>query len=234
MKDNELKKCNVCNLSLSLSSFNKNKTKKDGLCGRCVKCGKKYMESYHDKNSKSQTIIPNKKTCCMCLKSKKSAYFYKNRTHSDGLNAQCKQCYEVYRNLTKDKINKTNKIYLRNKRKNSLQFKIKERLRVRLRHAVKASLKNKENKTGSSVDGLGCTVGFFIEYLESKFTKGMNWENYGLKGWHMDHIQPLSSFNLTNKEDFSKACHYTNIQPLWWYDNLKKAQKTGECDERNG
>jgi hypothetical protein len=53
----------------------------------------------------------------------------------------------------------------------------------------------------------------------------MNWDNYGRKGWHIDHIKPLSSFDLTNKEQFKKACHYTNLQPMWYDENIKKEDK---------
>jgi hypothetical protein len=63
------------------------------------------------------------------------------------------------------------------------------------------------------------------QYLESKFQPGMSWDNYGSKGWHIDHIRPLSSFNLLDPEQFRQACHYTNLQPLWWFDNLSKSDK---------
>lgn len=53
----------------------------------------------------------------------------------------------------------------------------------------------------------------------------MTWENRGMFGWHIDHIIPLSLFNLTDRNDFLNACHYTNLQPLWSLDNLKKGDR---------
>jgi hypothetical protein len=51
----------------------------------------------------------------------------------------------------------------------------------------------------------------------------MSWDNWGTHGWHIDHIIPLSSFDLTDREQFLKACHYTNLQPLWAADNIRKS-----------
>jgi len=62
-----------------------------------------------------------------------------------------------------------------------------------------------------------------MKYIENKFTIGMTWENYGRGGWEIDHIIPISS--AKTKEDVLKLCHYTNLQPLWWRDNLKKSNK---------
>lgn len=72
---------------------------------------------------------------------------------------------------------------------------------------------------------LGCEWSAFIAHVESKFQPGMTWENHGLRGWHFDHIRPLSSFDLTNEDELRKGCHYTNVQPLWAADNVRKGGK---------
>jgi hypothetical protein len=78
---------------------------------------------------------------------------------------------------------------------------------------------------------LGCSVQELKVYLEAKFYphsetgEAMNWGNYGLHGWHIDHIIPLSSFDLTDPEHLRQGVHYTNLQPLWAKDNLSKGSK---------
>lgn len=109
------------------------------------------------------------------------------------------------------------------KRDSDVGHKIKHYLRERIRLALKAN-----NKINSTINLLGCTLEEFKKHLESKFTEGMNWGNYGKKGWHVDHIKPCSSFDLSKEEEQRKCFHYTNLQPLWWYDNLKKSNKNNE------
>lgn len=110
------------------------------------------------------------------------------------------------------------RLYKRHKERmtNDIQYRLSSVLRLRLNCA----LKGYGYKMGSAVKDLGCTVKELMKYLESKFTNGMNWENRGL--WHIDHIEPLSSFDLSDRKQLLKACHYTNLQPLWAIENLKK------------
>ena len=73
------------------------------------------------------------------------------------------------------------------------------------------------------MDLLGESPAFVKDYLASKFTEGMSWENHG--AWHIDHRRPCCSFDLTNPEEQKKCFHYTNLQPLWAKDNLEKGGK---------
>lgn len=143
--------------------------------------------------------------------------------------------YKTYRDNNKDIIrirkqrwyeNNKNKIqsrhndYMKSQRKNNLQFKIRDNLRNRLRMALKNN-----QKVGSAVKDLGCSIDELKTYLESKFQPGMSWDNWSKDGWHIDHIKPLSSFDLSDRKQMLEVCHYTNLQPLWATDNLTKNNK---------
>jgi cell division ATPase FtsA len=126
---------------------------------------------------------------------------------------------KLYKKKNRKYINKK----IMEKRKTSVNFRVKENLRSRLYQAIKNG-----QKSGSAVKDLGCTIKELKQHLEQNFhqrTKTgekMSWKNYGIDGWHIDHIKPLSSFNLTDRKQFLEACHYTNLQPLWAEDNLRK------------
>jgi hypothetical protein len=126
------------------------------------------------------------------------------------------------------KYNQEKKDILREKRKNKIknnpELRIYENLRNRARIAIKRAWSDKAYK---SIELLGCTPQEARQHLESLFKPGMTWDNYG-KGdgyWEIDHIIPISSFDLTDPEQQKKCFHYTNLQPLWWYDNLVKSNK---------
>lgn len=69
---------------------------------------------------------------------------------------------------------------------------------------------------------LGCDDVFLRQHLESLFKDGMSWENYGINGWHVDHIIPLCSFDLEDPNQQLVCTHWSNLQPLWWWENLSK------------
>ena len=105
------------------------------------------------------------------------------------------------------------------RRKTDVLFKLRGLLRTRLRTALSGNY-----KSGSAIKSLGCSLDEFKKHMESKFKPGMNWDNHGLYGWHIDHIKPLASFNLSDVNQLNEACHFTNLQPLWAKDNLVKGK----------
>jgi hypothetical protein len=101
-----------------------------------------------------------------------------------------------------------------------LQHVLKERLRSRLRSAIKVG---GAYPIDSARKLCGCTIPELMLHLQSQFKEGMHWNNYGK--WHIDHIRPCASFDLTDPEQQRQCFHYTNLQPLWAQENLSKGAK---------
>ncbi len=174
-------------------------------------------------------------TCRKCNTNKEISEFPKDKAVSRGYKLTCKQCYSL---LDKDRYlknqesikNRASTWYSKNKQKaattkrNRLKANIESHVADLLRSRLNKAIK-RNYKRGSAVSDLGCSIEEFKAHLESKFQPGMNWENRGI--WHIDHIVPLSSFNLQNREELLKACHYTNLQPLWAKDNWSKGARYG-------
>ncbi len=99
-------------------------------------------------------------------------------------------------------------------------MKIKENLRSRLNKALEG-----KTKSLSTMFLISCDIDYLMYHLQSQFTKGMSWGNYGYYGWHIDHIKPCAKFDLI-KESEQKLCfNFKNLQPLWAIDNLRKGSK---------
>ena len=188
------------------------------------------------------------RTCSNCKEVRDEGYFY-------GKHLQCRAClnaYQVaYRKTQRDRISAqrrayyaANKDYCDNVKRKSLEkhwdsmlamkrkyeaklrstdlnFKLKKNLRNRLYIALRDG-----HKTGSAVRDLGCSIEQLRQHLESRFKPGMSWKNHNHRGWHIDHIRPLTAFNLSDRAQFSQAVHYTNLQPLWALDNIRKGDRT--------
>jgi hypothetical protein len=107
---------------------------------------------------------------------------------------------------------------LKKKYYSDINFRLKILLRGRLWKAI-----TRNSKQSSALTLLGCTIDELKIHLEKKFVKGMNWKNYGK--WHIDHIKPCCSFDLTDLEQQKICFHYTNLQPLWAKDNIRKNGK---------
>ena len=211
---NTTKKCSRCQEEKEFSEFNKSKRHLFGLHSQCRVCQKEYKLEWYLKNQDK------------CLDYNKQPDVKRNaKTRRD-----IKYTNPVYKEelLHKNKIRRRGepaKIAQRKnekwRRENNLNYRMRQALNSRL---VKA-LHNNNNtayKLASILELTGCTMPEFVSYIETLWVDDMSWDNYGKRGWHLDHIIPCRKFDLS-KLDEQKACYnYTNFQPLWWYDNLKK------------
>lgn len=178
---------------------------------------KNYQKEYHktyntsDKYKNYQKKWRKSENGKACFKAAKKRY----RSSKKG-----KETERTYRKSAKAKA--IQKRYVKIQMQTNIQFRLRRNLRIRLCHILKD-----RQKIVSSIKDLGCSVDQLKLYLESQFQLGMTWNNYGNKKgqWSIDHIIPLANVDLTNREELLKACHYTNLQPLWAIDNLKKSNK---------
>lgn len=167
-----------------------------------------------EKKSKSKRII-------QCLEYNRN-YRSKNREKYNLM-------YSKYRIKNRLKIrNWTNNYYKTVRRfkvgeeyRRNPQRKIANSIRGRINFLLKEINLNKQNST---VDIIGCSINFFKNFLEFQFTENMNWGNYG-KYWEIDHIIPVSKFNLAEKHQLKSAFHYSNCRPLEKFINRCKNNK---------
>ena len=170
------------------------------------------------------------KCCCTCKEWNALTNFNKAENHWDKLRNECKDCLTGWRKNNRKTIQATNTKYEKNRKLTDPEFKLTKTLRSRLGSAIKST---KAVKSNSTMKLTGCELTFLKEYLEAKFTEGMTWENHGT--WHIDHIRPCCSFDLTTEEGQKTCFHYTNLQPLWAHDNLSKggAYREEEIEDVN-
>jgi hypothetical protein len=174
---------------------------------------KQYQKEYHLKNK--EKIKQCKKEYRLNNKEKQRQYekkWYLN--NKEKVNQKCKQ----WRLNNKKHIREYNNKYERERKKTDLNYKLIKNMRTRIWFALKRKYKSK-----STIKLLGCSIEECWQHLESKFQPGMTKENHGL--WHVDHIRPCASFDLTDPEQQKICFHYTNLEPMWAIDNLKKGAK---------
>lgn len=220
----ETKVCSKCGEEKNISEFYKRKDNKDGYRNDCKKCLNQKCEIYRENN-------PEK------LKKYKQEYFKKNKEkllekkrkyrkkNPDKYKEETRRYYLKTRQIQKVKKKKwisenreKYNSYWTNRKKNDEVFKLVMGMRSRIWKYLTLLNITKKNRTFEIV---GCTPQQLKEHLESQFTGGMTWENRS--EWHIDHIIPLSS--AKTEEELYKLCHYTNLQPLWAEENLKKSNK---------
>ena len=174
--------------------------------------------------------------CDDCNETLNPDMFHKKGKNKEGTKRYrniCKKCDYVkygetrrknrakYAKNNPEKVNKQHNNYVKKRRENDADFKLK----LMYRNAISRSVyKVKCKKDFKSETIIGCDFNTFKSYIEKHFKAGMTWDNYG--EWHLDHIMPLAT--AKNKEDIIRLNHYTNLRPLWAIENKLKSDKIVE------
>lgn len=232
------KLCKHCNIEKPFDSFQKAGGGKwlQPYCKDCDKLRKQVWEvnnkpvlkikrqKYYKEVVKSK-YVPHPKILKTKEEIKERNKRYRNLPH---VKAKRQEINKLYRDKNKERIKKVKKAYYdlkgndqakkwQKKMMGDINFRMKKNLRGRIYVALKRGVKSE-----STMKLLGCSIDYFKKYFESLFTDGMNWEVYLEGGIHIDHIIACKHFDLTKPEEQKKCFHYTNLQPLWELDNLRK------------
>lgn len=222
-----VKICKTCLLEKDCVEFSKHKKTKDNLQSSCRKCMTEKAVLWklnnpdkvkvNKKNYYNKHRVKNKESI------KKYAYDWRNNNkdkisrYNSEWSFKNKDYQREYRNKNKGYISK----YFKDRISKDYIFKVKHNVRNLIKNSFKRACSGKYKKGIETEAILGCTMSYFIDFISNKFTEGMTLENHG--DWHFDHIVPLS--DAKTKEDIIRLNHYTNFQPLWAIDNLKKSNK---------
>jgi len=157
-----------------------------------------------------------------CIKCHNSLRFGKNNEYYKERNKTLERKLKNKITKSKPEYKEKQRIYENKKYKEDIVYRLKKCLRIRVRIALKAKKWRKDNTLHKY---LGCSLDQLKEHLASKFIDNMTWENYGfgLDKWTIDHIIPLDS--AQTPEEMYKLCHFSNLQPMWYIDNIKKSNK---------
>ena len=207
----DTKKCNKCKEIKPIEEM----TKTRALCKSCKKAYKKeYISNNREKTNAYIKLYreKNKHKLKKTSPETKKAWNEKNKEKVILIK-------RAWKERNKEKVLAANREYnsrpeVKEKRNLRLQTDINYRLKTRLSSRVHNTIKTNSTKSIKTLDLLGCDVIFLKLHLENKFLPTMTWDNYG-KLWHIDHILPCASFNLTDSEEQKKCFHYSNLQPLF-------------------
>lgn len=241
-RNSTTKVCSNCNIEKDKSEYNKCANRPSGVQAKCKKCNSKYKKERYWKNHELELSKMTKSRLKPENILQRKGYYEKNKD-------EYKSRYEKYSADEEKRTNRLerskldyhknrdsirerhkrnhntpeNKAKLREKhhirKEVDVVYIIKRRLRFRLRHIIN-DLGEKKYKYKSALELLGCEMLFFKRYIEAKFTGGMSWDR--ITEIHIDHIKPCDKFDLMDINEQKKCFHYTNLQPLWKLDNLRK------------
>jgi len=214
-----LKTCTKCKIEKPEGEFGKRKEGKGGLMSQCRSCKADHRAANRDRINENNSRWEDRNKEAV---SQRHHIRYLNETPEKRESRRERQRRRQKLGLDRETDRAYNNFYYASK----YNINIIHTLRVKLRNRLYQCIKT-EQKIGSAVRDLGCSVPAFKNYIEGIFEVGMTWENWGNQSdqWSLDHIMPLSAFNLTDPQHVLLACHYLNLRPMWHIENIKKSNK---------
>ena len=216
------KVCTKCKIKKEFCEFHKQKDSRSGLRPHCKVCRGKYQKQYQETHQ--EEVSAYQKQWKLDNPHYQKEWRINNKEDISAYNRQW---------------NKDNPEYFKQKYKDDLNYKISSKLRSRLSVVIKNL-----QKSGSAINDLQCSLEHAVQHMVKRYNREFAAQDYklgripnpyitveqlsqlmGKKGLHIDHIVPLSGFNLSNREELLKACHYSNLRLMWWSDNLSKGNK---------
>ena len=230
-----MKTCTKCGESKPLSDFywSKSRQRYESSCKRCTSVRTlRYRAKHLDRIKEAQKVwqTNNRDRTRMA----QDRYHQRNPNAAREARSRYAEAHrpEMARKMARwrDRNREHSREYMRSyyqrgyyaRRRAKPEFRITSSLRSRLR-AVLSGAGTKKTERMESI--LGASVVDVRAHLEAQFLPGMTWENYGLHGWHIDHIRPCASFDLTDPEQQRQCFHWTNLQPLWAAENIRKGAR---------
>jgi hypothetical protein len=245
------KQCTKCKKEQSIDDFHKQVSRPDGHRGECKECTKIRTKVYYDKNKEEI----NRKWKIWAIENKDKLNEI-NKNYRLNNKDKCTLASKKWKDENPDKVKtakiiyrsnpekvelelKSHKIWLKNnpdkvrKYSSNRYYKNRDKIDAKINKNISKHMWEslKGNKNGWHWESLvGYTLQNLIDHLENLFQHGMNWNNYGFKGWHIDHIIPISLWKFESYEDreFKQCWSLCNLQPLWAKDNLVKGNKLYE------
>ncbi len=196
--------CGTCAVLKPTAEFAKDSTVPTGFRSRCKACDSVAAKVYHQKNRETRIAK---------ARAWNQANPERHRALKRESDARCRprvrQNYKDWKNANPS---------------NRLSVQLRVRISTAVRRQIERQKSGRLRKAGSAVRDLGCMIEELMVHLERQFQPGMTWNNYG--EWHIDHVKPLASFDLTDRVQFLAACHFTNLQPLWGPDNIARGARS--------
>jgi hypothetical protein len=185
---------------------------------------REYRKNYHEKTKDLKKADKKEYDRVYHLKNKDSRNLYNrnyNEANKERLSYNHKEYYVDHMVEIKKRVYENHKKRI----KTDPAYKLLCNTRARIRNFLKSKNIIRHVSTAKLV---GCDAEFLRKYIQKQFRSGMTLENNSRYGWHLDHIIPCSYFDQSDPEQQKKCWHYTNLQPLWWWENLAKSDKLPE------